>query len=162
MHAVLHSFVAFFSLTLPSFPSSRCQSWSLLPTGWASIVLCIAVLVGHLGIRTQMAIASWSNLELAVRVEDRRLCKFTITASQRLFYLGDSCFAPSYHHRTLHALSLPSIFIYDDERGPLFATSIAAEEPLGEEVGHGKRDRSAKGAPMAKGYLSGQSFSSSP
>jgi hypothetical protein len=115
MHAVVSS------LTLPSFPPSRCQSGSLLPTGWASIVPCIAVLVSHIGICTRVATASWSNLELAVRVEDR-LCKFTITAPQRLFYLGDSCFAPGYHHHTLHALSLPSIFIHDNEgltKGPV-------------------------------------------
>ena len=74
-------------------------------TGRASIVPCHAVLVGHVGIHT----SDYSFLvqfELAARVEDR-IDKLTITASRRLFYLVDSCFAPSYNHRILHALSYP-------------------------------------------------------
>ena len=53
-------------------------------------------------------------LELAARVEDRPY-KFTISASLRLFYLVDSCFAPCYHHLILHALSVLSICIHGEE-----------------------------------------------
>ena len=55
-----------------------------------------------------------AKLELAARVEDRPY-KFTISASLRLFYLVDSCFAPCYNHRILHALSFPSICIHGEE-----------------------------------------------
>ena len=43
-------------------PSPRCPSWSLLPTWWAFIAPRHAVLIGHVGIRTLVATASWSDL----------------------------------------------------------------------------------------------------
>jgi hypothetical protein len=102
-----------------------CPSYTALP-------------VGYVGICTLVATACWSNLELAVYIEDR-LYRSTITASQLLVYLFDSFFAPGYHNCILRVLSLPSICIHDKEKACYFPIAIVAEEPLGEEVDHVKR-----------------------
>ena len=160
---------AFLSLVLSILLPFRRHSWSLLPTGPASLMSYCAVVIYILyEARLEFALVATASLNYGLRpVVDYILygakLEFVLSRSNsnywrtsktistilrslppcRLFHLDDSCLASGYHHRTLHALSLCLHSIISYRRRLLLAITISTlltEGSLTESVQHGKRD----------------------